>query len=49
MLSNYKAALLKLEAAGTITCDSAKRPVRKGEKTMANHVKVTFPKPARKK
>ena len=42
-LPNYKAALLKLEAAGRITCDPAKRPSRKGEKTLAEHVTVTFP------
>ena len=44
--ANYKAALLKLEAAGKITCDPAKR--RKN--TMADHVRVTFPTtPKRKK
>lgn len=45
ILTNYKAALLKLEAAGKIACDPAKR--RKN--TMADHVKVTFPKLTRKK
>lgn len=48
-LANYKAALLKLEAAGKVVCDPADRPMRKGEKTMADRVRVTFPKAKRKK
>jgi hypothetical protein len=49
ILANYKAALLSLEAGGKITCDPAERRMRKGEKTMADHAKVTFPRPKRKK
>ena len=44
IMPNYKAALMKLEAEGKITCDPADRPMRKGERTMADHVTVTFPK-----
>jgi three-Cys-motif partner protein len=44
ILSNYKTALTKLEVSGQIRCEPAERRVRNGEKTMADHVVVSFPK-----
>ena len=43
--SNYKAALRELEAKGKIKVDppADERPRRKGEITLADHVRVTFP------
>ena len=42
---NYKRALLDLESAGRVKADppAAERPIRKGERTFAERVKVTFP------
>lgn len=44
-LKNYKEAILRLEAAGTVICDpsAAARPPRHGEPTLADDVRVTFP------
>ncbi len=44
ILPNYKAALIKLEADGKVVCTPSERTIRKGEKTMADHVVVTLPK-----
>lgn len=41
---NYKDALVALEAAGAVECDPAKRKPRHGKPTMADDVRVTFPK-----
>lgn len=43
ILRNYKSALLELEEEGKITADPAIRTIRKGKKTMADHVKIIFP------
>jgi hypothetical protein len=43
---HYKTALLALEAAGKISCTpgSSDRPKRRGKLSMADHVRVTFPR-----
>lgn len=43
ILRNYKDALLELEEERKITTFPAIRSIRKGKKTMADHVKITFP------
>lgn len=40
---NYKSALLELEEEKKILAYPPIRPMRKGEKTMADHVMITFP------
>jgi hypothetical protein len=46
VLKNYKGALRQLEAAGEVEANppAAERPMRKGERTFADSVLVTFPK-----
>jgi hypothetical protein len=46
LLENYKAVLRNLEAAGLVACSppAAERPKRHGEPTMANAVRVEFPR-----
>lgn len=46
--SNYKDALNVLEDRGLIICDppAESRPMRKGKRTFADHVRVTFPSKA---
>jgi hypothetical protein len=46
VLENYKAVLKNLEAAGSIACSppSTARPKRHGEPTMADAVRVEFPR-----
>jgi three-Cys-motif partner protein len=41
--ANYKAALLWLEEQGKVSMHPSKRPMRKGEKTLADKVVITFP------
>jgi len=45
VLRNYKAALISMEAEGKVKAEPPfeKRPKRKGEVTMADHIRVTFP------
>lgn len=43
ILKNYKTALLELEEEGKIKAYPIIRPIRKGKKTLAGHVLITFP------
>jgi three-Cys-motif partner protein len=44
-LKNYKDVILRLESEGKVTCDppAGARPPRRGEPTLADEVRVTFP------
>lgn len=42
VMSDYKKALLELESEGKILCNPSNRMMRKGVKTMADHVNITF-------
>jgi hypothetical protein len=46
LLENYKTVLKELEAAGKVKCTppAASRPKRHGEPTMADTVRVVFPR-----
>jgi hypothetical protein len=44
VLPNYQEALRRLEDSGRIICNPSNRQIRKGQKTMANHVRITFPR-----
>ena len=42
VMINYKEALRRMEADGRVICDPSKRLFKKGIKTMADKVKITF-------